>query len=83
LVERLGAANAWNEREITRHMAEIYDPLVEAGLALMRTPAPDLAAVRVKHEAMSTDISYTDYEDEEGELFNILQADVRRLIGEA
>jgi hypothetical protein len=82
--EQLSEANDREEAELSRHMREIYDPLIEAGLALIRTPAPDLAALRVKHEACSADgYRLIDYEDQEGELFAIIQADAARLIGEA
>lgn len=77
-------ADAQHGAQLRRHMATIYDPLIEAGLELVRTPAPDLAAVRAKHEACNADgYRLIDYEDGEGELFGLIEADVRRLLGEA
>ncbi|MDP9412807.1 MAG: hypothetical protein M3Q08_01675 [Pseudomonadota bacterium] len=71
------------EAELNRHMATIYDPLIEAGLALLRTPAPDMAAVRLKHEVCKGEngLRFIDYQDEDGELFDIIRADIQRLTG--
>lgn len=70
------------EAELARHMRTIYDPLLEAGMALVRCPAPDLAAVQVKHEACNADgFRLIDFENEEGELFGIIRADIARLTG--
>jgi hypothetical protein len=76
------AAAERQPRELERHMETIYDPFIKAGIALVRTPAPDLAALAMKHEACNADdFRLIDYEDEEGELFGIIRADVQRLTG--
>jgi hypothetical protein len=76
------AANNWNEREMARHMPTIWDPMIAAALALMRTPAPDLAAVQVKHElCMDEDFDLLGHEVEHEEFFDIIRADVQRLTG--
>lgn len=75
-------ANDRQARELDRHMDEIWNPVIQAGLALVLTPAPDLDAVRIKHEACSSVLMLTDNEDVEGDLFRAVQADVRRLIDE-
>lgn len=72
-------ADEIEEREMRRHIAEIWTPMIEAGLALIHTPAPDHAALRIKHELLSEGIGIIDYEDE-AKLFAILQEDVRRLL---
>lgn len=69
------------EQELRRHMDTIYDPLMDAAVALLRTPAPDLAAVQVKHEVCMSELDVQNYTDTEAELFDIIKADVRRLAG--
>lgn len=76
------AAYDKERHELSRHMREIYEPAIQAALALIRTPAPDLAAVRIKHDAINSELGIMDYEDRDEELFDIIRADVRRLIGE-
>ena len=70
-----------HEQELQRHMDTIYDPLMDAALALLRVPAPDLAAVQVKHEVCTSELDVQGYTETEGELFDIIRADVRRLTG--
>jgi hypothetical protein len=69
------------EAELQRHIASIYEPLIAAGTALIRTPAPDLSAVRTKHEVLVGDVDVISYEDCDSEFFNIIRNDVARLTG--
>lgn len=77
------AAVAAHEAYLERHMDLVWGPLCDAGMALVRTPAPDLEALRFKQSVMSDCMDLANLEDEEGELFALFMADVTRLAGEA
>jgi hypothetical protein len=76
--EQYEEASAANEREMERHMPTIYMPLVAAADALFSHPAPDVEAVRFKHELMLMEF---DLGRDTVELFDVIRADIKRLTG--
>lgn len=79
IAARHQSALAAHDRELERHTIEVWDPLCAAGLALARTPAPDLEALRFKQAVLSDCLDLSSREQEEGELFSLFMADVNRL----
>jgi hypothetical protein len=77
---RVSAAYQANEAALEVHMARYWAPWLNAGIALVRAPAPDLEAVDVKLMVID-EAGLEEREDEPGELFRIVADDVQRLAG--
>lgn len=73
------AQDAANEASL----AEFYEPLHHAAVALLRTPAPDFAAVQIKIQAINELHVDTCDEFADGEAYQLIQAELRALLAEA
>lgn len=72
----LDAAGEAQLAALEGHMTRYYEPAVRAAQAVYATPAPDMDAVLFKRDLLER------WDCEEGEPLEIIEADVRRLLGE-